>query len=96
MIELSDIHVTLGRGKGRTDIRAPNLSVAAGEAACLSGQNGSGKTTLLRVLAGSVSPATGQVRVQRPTVAFTDIDRQLQAYFGRSLPAFTMTHQSGP
>jgi ATPase subunit of ABC transporter with duplicated ATPase domains len=57
--ELSDVSVTYGK---------PILSdvdwlVGPGDRIGLLGANGSGKSTLLRVLAGTVSPDTGSVRV---------------------------------
>lgn len=40
-----------------------SFRVAAGEIVCLMGPNGAGKSTLLRILAGLLSPSTGQARV---------------------------------
>jgi ribose transport system ATP-binding protein len=41
-----------------------NLSVEAGEVHALLGENGSGKSTLMRVLAGVISPDTGQMTLE--------------------------------
>lgn len=76
MIELSGIHVELGARAQRTHIHMPELCIKPGEIGCLTGRNGSGKTTLLRVMGGSISPTTGQVRITRPAIAVMDMERQ--------------------
>lgn len=48
---------------GRPVLNDLNLAMAAGEMVGLLGPNGSGKTTLLRAIAGSLAPASGEVRV---------------------------------
>jgi iron complex transport system ATP-binding protein len=59
MIELRDVHVTLGR---TAVLHGISFTVAPGEWLGLLGPNGAGKTTALRALAGLV-PYTGRVAV---------------------------------
>lgn len=44
-------------------VHLPRLDVAAGEHVLIEGANGSGKSTLLKVLAGRITPDTGDVQV---------------------------------
>ena len=46
---------------GRPLFSALNFSILAGERICVVGKNGKGKTTLLKVLAGTLSPASGKI-----------------------------------
>ena len=55
-------------GKCRTQefwaLRDINLDVAQGETLGIVGQNGSGKSTLLQIIAGTLTPTTGEVWVK--------------------------------
>lgn len=53
-------NLAIRRG-GRLLFEGLELSLAAGEAACLVGRNGAGKTSLLRALAGLVAPEAGAI-----------------------------------
>jgi len=48
---------------GEPALRSLDLTLSAGELACVLGPNGSGKSTLLRVLGGVLEPDAGTVRV---------------------------------
>jgi putative spermidine/putrescine transport system ATP-binding protein len=48
---------------GRTVLAALDLDMTDGELICLLGPSGCGKTTLLRIIAGFITPETGQVLV---------------------------------
>jgi iron complex transport system ATP-binding protein len=62
VVELRDI--VAGYRRGRPDVlRGASLDVAAGETVAVLGPNGSGKSTLLRVVAGTLSPSSGSVRL---------------------------------
>jgi len=56
-------NLVLSRG-GRTVIDGLSLRLGDGEALLLTGANGTGKTTLLRALAGFLSPAAGEIRIE--------------------------------
>src|SRR5215207_9471409 len=56
LIQLKDIALTFG---GTPLLEGVELSVSAGERACLVGRNGSGKSTLLKIAAGLVQPDRG-------------------------------------
>lgn len=58
-LEISDLAIRRGE---RTLFRGLNFSLAAGEAAALTGRNGAGKTSLLRAVAGMLRPAAGEIR----------------------------------
>lgn len=59
---LSADSVTLHLG-GRPILEAVDLSVGAGEFLALVGPNGAGKSSLLRLMAGSLAPTSGRVRL---------------------------------
>jgi NitT/TauT family transport system ATP-binding protein len=65
------------RSKGRSTVALTdvNLTVAPGELVCLLGSSGCGKSTLLRVLAGTLEPDEGTVRVGGAPVEGPSPDR---------------------
>ncbi|MEM8798209.1 MAG: ABC transporter ATP-binding protein [Pseudomonadota bacterium] len=64
MIELKDVHLTLGDGAARVHIlKGVDLEIARGEAVGLVGPSGSGKSTLLMVMSGLERADRGLVRV---------------------------------
>ncbi|MEO5972766.1 MAG: ABC transporter ATP-binding protein [Sphingomicrobium sp.] len=76
LIDLSDIHLTLGRGDVRTDIlRGAALRMEAGETLAVLGPSGSGKSSLMAVIAGLERPTSGRARVLGEDVAALDEDR---------------------
>ena len=65
MVDLASISaekITCVRG-GRVVFRDVNFHVEAGQPLIVEGANGSGKTSLLRMLAGLLSTAAGEIRV---------------------------------
>ncbi len=62
-----------------TEVRLPDLELAAGEEMTLKGPSGSGKTTLLHVLAGLVRPSSGTAQVAGLDLCRANV-LQLEAY----------------
>ncbi|MGW3349163.1 ABC transporter ATP-binding protein [Nonomuraea rubra] len=64
LLDVSELYVTLGRGRRRTGIlHGVGLTVAPGEIVGLIGETGSGKTTLARAVLGLVRAESGTVAV---------------------------------
>lgn len=65
MIELEKLDCTFfpGTPNAKTLIRDLDLTVAAGEFVTIIGSNGAGKTTLFNLIAGSLMPTAGCVRI---------------------------------
>jgi Predicted ABC-type transport system involved in lysophospholipase L1 biosynthesis, ATPase component len=64
VIELADVHLTLGEGAARVHVlKGVSLNIAQGETVSLLGPSGSGKSTLLMTLAGLERPDSGAVRI---------------------------------
>lgn len=58
---LIDVRGLTHRIADRTVLAAPDFTLAQGEHLLLLGRSGSGKTTLINILAGLLTPTTGQV-----------------------------------
>ena len=64
--------------KGEDVLKSCTLEVPKGEFWMLLGTNGSGKSTLLRLLAGLLTPQSGQIRILHPLgFVFQNPDHQL-------------------
>ena len=63
LLEWKDVNVSFSFADGTSfyALKDMNLSVEQGELVALVGPSGCGKTTALNVLAGQVTPASGQV-----------------------------------
>ena len=57
-LEIADLAIRRG---GRRLFQGLSLTLAAGQAAALTGPNGSGKTSLLRAVAGLIAPEAGTI-----------------------------------
>lgn len=68
-VEMVDIRKRYGAVKV---LRGVNLSVSAGEVIGLVGDNGAGKSTLMKMLAGAVTPDTGEIRVDGTALQGSD------------------------
>ena len=64
-IELSDVSVGYG---DETVLEDLSLQVERGDFLCVEGPSGAGKTTLLRLLEGSRTPDSGEVKVGQTVV----------------------------
>jgi ABC-type multidrug transport system fused ATPase/permease subunit len=64
------IHVSFSFREGATILRDVNLCVEEGETIVLCGVSGIGKSSLLNLIAGVSQPRTGEVRVDRASVAY--------------------------
>ncbi len=85
IIELADVHVTLGSAAGPVKIlRGIDLEVAAGSSVSVVGPSGSGKSTLLAVVGGIERPSKGSVRVDGQDLGALDEDR-LAVFRGRTI-----------
>jgi NitT/TauT family transport system ATP-binding protein len=75
-IELTDVDLVYGSGKGKKTpggdtlaVRSANLAIADGEFVAIVGPSGCGKSTLLKMIAGLAKPSRGIVRVGGEDVA---------------------------
>ena len=59
-LEFHDVHKSFRAVRA---LRGVSFSVSEGEAHAIVGENGAGKSTLLRILAGSVTPDQGELRL---------------------------------
>ena len=70
--------VSFSWGRGRPVLQNCSFRVPAGQLWMLLGANGSGKSTLLKILAGLLTPDSGEVYVPQPTgFVFQNPDHQL-------------------
>ncbi|QUY49441.1 peptidase domain-containing ABC transporter [Serratia plymuthica] len=60
IFEAKDIHFRYGTGEAEI-LKGINLTVEPGKSIAIVGPSGCGKTTLLKILAGLISPSSGQV-----------------------------------
>lgn len=58
-----------------------NLEVAQGQTLGIVGQNGSGKSTLLQIIAGTLTPTQGEVRVKGRVSALLELGSGFNPYF---------------
>lgn len=65
MLQLQDLYKTYDSGKPTEVVAVDNVSLRldAGSYTVIMGANGSGKSTLLNLIAGSVSPGSGKIRL---------------------------------
>ena len=69
---------------GLTAVQAMSIAVAEGEILGLIGPNGAGKTTMFDLLAGSVQPTSGTIRLRGRDVAGQPAHLRLKQGMGRT------------
>jgi branched-chain amino acid transport system ATP-binding protein len=69
---------------GMTAVDRVSLSVARGEIAGLIGPNGAGKTTMFNLLAGSLKPNSGEIRLEGRAIAAAPAHQRLALGLGRT------------
>jgi putative ABC transport system ATP-binding protein len=75
VVELDNVHVSLGRGAARVHIlKGVSLSIERGQTVGLTGPSGSGKSTLLMVLAGLERAQSGEVTIDDIKLSRMDED----------------------
>jgi len=75
VIELDDVHLSLGRGAARVHIlKGITLHIGRGETIGLVGPSGSGKSTLLMAIAGLERPDRGTIRIDGSDLSGLDED----------------------
>jgi len=85
IIELDDVHLSLGSGAARVHIlNGMSFRIEAGQSAGIVGPSGSGKSTLLMVLTGLERADSGSVRVAGTDLAAMSED-QLARFRGRNV-----------
>ena len=85
MIQLDDVHVTLGSTAGPVKIlRGVDLEVVAGSSVSVVGPSGSGKSTLLAVVGGIERPTSGVVRIDGTALGDMNED-DLAAFRGQRI-----------
>ncbi|MBF0096423.1 MAG: ATP-binding cassette domain-containing protein [Magnetococcales bacterium] len=62
LIGMREVSIRFG---GPTVLEQVTFAIEAGERVCLVGRNGSGKTTLMKLLAGELSPDSGEITRQK-------------------------------
>jgi len=92
LIDIADVHLTLGDGEARTDIlRGVDFRLEERERVAILGASGSGKSSLLAVIAGLERATSGRARVLGADVGALDEDslaRLRGARIGIVLQAF--------
>jgi NitT/TauT family transport system ATP-binding protein len=75
-LRADDIHMVFGRhADGINVLDGISLDVVEGEFVCLLGPSGCGKSTMLNVIAGFISPTSGEVRIDGEPVVGPDARR---------------------
>src|SRR5207302_6837880 len=75
-IEVRDVTLTYDTPSGRVPgVRGVSFAIAASEFVCLVGPSGCGKSTLLNIIAGFLTPTSGEIRIGGQPVTGYGLDR---------------------
>ena len=87
LIELDEVHLTLGEGDARTAIlKGVSLRLDPGESVAVLGPSGSGKSSLMAIVAGLERPSAGRARLSGEDIADMNED-ELARLRGRAVGA---------
>jgi nitrate/nitrite transport system ATP-binding protein len=76
LLEIAGLCTSYGEGAARTEVlHEVSLSIEAGEFVAIVGFSGSGKTTLIATIAGLLTPAAGEIRLQGERITTAGPDR---------------------
>src|SRR5512142_1365801 len=75
-IEINDVTLTYDTPGGKVPgVKGVSFNIAPSEFVCIVGPSGCGKSTLLNMIAGFLSPASGEIRIGGKTVTGHGMDR---------------------
>ena len=93
VVELGDVHLTLGAALGAVDIlRGVDFIVRAGESVAIVGPSGSGKSSMISVAAGLERATSGVVRLFGEDLSARDEDGLARLRRGRATMIFQSFH----
>ena len=79
-----EVQAVTKRFGGATAVAGVSLRVAKGDIAGLIGPNGAGKTTLFNVIAGSMAPSSGEIRLEGSEITREKTHRRMARGIGRT------------
>jgi NitT/TauT family transport system ATP-binding protein len=75
-IEIRDVSLAYETPSGRVQaLQAANISIAQSEVVCIVGPSGCGKSTMLNIIAGFLTPSSGQISIDGKPVSGQGMDR---------------------
>ena len=75
-IEIRDVSLVYDTPAGQVPgVKDVSFDIGASEFLCIVGPSGCGKSTLLNIIAGFLSPASGEIRIGGKTVTGHGMDR---------------------
>jgi NitT/TauT family transport system ATP-binding protein len=75
-IEICDVSLAYETPSGRVQaLQAANISIAQSEFVCIVGPSGCGKSTMLNIIAGFLTPSSGQISIDGKPVSGQGMDR---------------------
>jgi NitT/TauT family transport system ATP-binding protein len=75
-IEIRDVSLAYETPSGRVQaLQAANISIEQSEFVCIVGPSGCGKSTMLNIMAGFLTPSSGQISIDGKSVSGQGMDR---------------------